>query len=63
MMVAAGVDATGDVDPQRTDLVLAIEIGKAARDGLGDGDRAGGCQRAVIKPGAGDDVAGLADVG
>src|SRR5687768_4756275 len=60
MVVAAGIDATGDIDLERPDLVLARDVGELARDGLGHGNRAGRGERAVVHAGAGDDVAGQA---
>ena len=62
MVMAAGIDAARDVDLKRTDILLAIIVCKFARDRLGNRDRAGGGQGAVIKAGAGDDVAGETEV-
>ena len=63
MVMAAGIDAARDVDLERPDLLLAVEIGESARDRLRDGDRARGRERAVVEAGAGDDVAGKAEIG
>ena len=63
MMMAAGIDAAGDVDLERADLMLPLEIGEPSRDRLRDRDRAGGGQRAIVEAGAGDDVAGKPDIG
>src|SRR6266540_2362853 len=63
MMMAAGIDASRDVDLDRSDLMLAVEIGEAAGDRLSDRDRARGGERAVVEARAGDDVADEADIG
>src|SRR5579863_5433465 len=41
MMMAAGIDAAGDLDLEFADVVLAIEIGKALGNALCDRDRPG----------------------
>src|SRR5690606_18079647 len=61
VVMAAGVDAAGDVDGQRPDVVLAPEIREPLRELLGDRDRAGCGKRAVVEAGAGDDVADEAE--
>ncbi len=63
MVVAAGIDAARDVDLQRADLLLAVKIGEAARDALGDRNGARCRQRAVVEAGAGDDVADQPEIG
>src|SRR3954454_11033934 len=63
MMMAAGIDAAGDVDLERPDLVLPFEIGKASRDRLRRRNRARRRQRAIVEAGAGDDVAGKPEIG
>ena len=61
VVVAAGVDAAGDLDLQLADLVLARR--QPLGDALGDRDRAGVGQRAVVEARAGDDVGDQVDVG
>src|SRR5215813_7340486 len=63
MMVAAGVDAAGDLDAELADLALALRIGEAGGDALGDGDRACIGEAAIVQPRASDDVAHEADIG
>src|SRR6478735_1228230 len=63
MVVAAGIDAAGDLDVQLSDLALTRGIREAMLDGLGDRDRARCRQRAIIEPGAGDDVGDHPDIG
>ena len=62
MMVAAGIDATRNLDPQLADLLLARGIGKAGAQALRDRDGPGIGQAAVVQPRAGDDVADKADI-
>src|SRR5689334_5013136 len=62
MMVAAGVDAAGDLDAELADLALALGIGEALGDALGNGDRARIGEAAIVEPRAGDDVADKADI-
>src|SRR3546814_1354788 len=38
VMMAAGVDAAGDLDLEVADLVLAFQVAEALGDALGDGD-------------------------
>src|SRR3546814_14120728 len=38
VMMAAGVDAAGDLDLEVADLVLAFQVAEARGDALGDGD-------------------------
>ena len=63
MVMAAGVDAAGDLDLQLADRLLPPVLGEALGDALGDRDRAGVGERAIIEPGAGDDVGDQARVG
>jgi hypothetical protein len=56
MMVAAGVDAAGNLDLQFADLMLAVEILESLGELLGDRDGAGIGQVAIIQSRAGDDV-------
>ncbi len=63
VVVTTGIDAARDLDLERADFVFQLECVKAGRDFLGDGDRTGCGQRAVIHAGAGDDIADQADVG
>src|SRR3546814_4184624 len=55
-MMAAGVDAAGDLDLEVADLVLAFQVAEALGDALGDGDGSRVGEVAVVEPGAGDDV-------
>ena len=41
MMMAAGIDAAGDLDLQFADLVLAVQIGEALGDVLRDRESSG----------------------
>ena len=63
VMVAAGVDAAGNLDLQRADLLLPAGVGEALGDALGDRDRAGVGERAIVEAGAGDDVGDEAGIG
>ncbi len=56
MVMAAGVDAAGNLDLELADLLLPLLIGEAGGDLLRDGNRAGIGQRAIVEAGAGDDV-------
>ena len=47
----------GHVEPERTDQFLPFRIGEALGDLLGDGDRAGIGEIAIIEAGAADHVA------
>ena len=58
----AGVDAAADLDLQLADRLGAVRVGEVLGDVLGDRDRAGVGQRAVVQPRAGDDVADQVDV-
>src|SRR5215470_12010025 len=62
MMVAAGVDAAGNLDLQLADIEQLGEIGEMLADLLRHRDRTGIGERAVVEAGAGDDVAGQPDV-
>ena len=56
VVMAAGIDAAGDLDLELADLGLPDVVGEALGDPLGDRDRAGVGQRAIVEAGAGDDV-------
>ena len=56
MVMAAGIDAAGDVDVQPADQVGGVVVGETPGQLLRDRDRTGIGQRAIIQPGAGDDV-------
>src|SRR5882724_7308007 len=62
MMVAAGIDAAGDLDLQLADVEQLGQVGEMLADLLRHRDRAGVGERAVVEAGAGDDVAGQADI-
>src|SRR6185437_11340393 len=62
VMMAAGIDAAGDLDLERTDLFRALALAEALSDPLRDRDRARGRQRAIVEAGAGDDIADRAGV-
>src|SRR6266702_403367 len=62
MMMAAGIDAAGDVDVQPADQIGELVVGEASRQLLCDRDRARICQRAIIEPRTGDDVRDQIDV-
>ena len=57
MMVAAGVDAAGNLDLQRADLAGTRAVAEALGNALRDRDRTRGRQRAIVEARAGDDVA------
>ena len=61
-MVPARIDAAGDVDVQPSEIAGQIEIAKAACDLLGDRDRAGIRQAAIVEAWAGDDIGDEIDV-
>ena len=63
MVMAAGVDAAGNLDAELADEALALEIGEALRDRLRDRDRARRRQRAIVEARAGDDVGDEPGVG
>src|SRR5271154_50436 len=63
MVMAAGVDAAGDLDLERPDRAGARAIAEALGKALRDRDRAGRRQRAIIEARAGDDVADEPGVG
>ena len=56
MMVAAGIHAPGDIDCQFADVVDPVHVLKAFVDFLGNRNRAGIGERAVVESGAGNDV-------
>src|SRR3954466_13619999 len=62
MVMAAGVDAAGDVDVQPADQIGQLMIGEAPRQFLRDRDRARIGQRAIVETRAGDDVSDQIDV-
>ena len=63
MVVAAGVDAAGNLQLQLADVALPLQRGEALGDVLRDDDRAGIGQRAIVEAGAGDDVGDQVRVG
>src|ERR1700677_3203169 len=63
MVVATGVDATGDLDLQRPDAAGTHAVAETLGDPLRYRDRPRGRERAIVQPGAGDDVADEARVG
>ena len=62
VVVAAGVDAARDLDLQRPDVALPVEVGEGLGDLLRHRDRARRRQRAVVHARAGDDVRDQPDV-
>jgi len=62
MVVAARVDAAGDVDVQTADHLGGVVISEAPGQFLRDRNRSRIGQRAVIQPRAGDDVGDQIDV-
>src|SRR5690606_26921075 len=63
VVVAAGVDATADVQVDVADVVQLVQVLVALDQRIGDGDGAGIGQGAEVAAGAGDHVAQQADVG
>src|SRR5687768_14243370 len=63
MVVAAGVDAAGDVEVQLADLVQVIEIVEALLDRLRDRDRLCVGERAEVAARTGDDIGEQPEVG
>ena len=63
MVMSAGVDATGDLDLQRADLVLQFQRLEMGGDFLCHRDRPRRGQGAVIHAGAGDDIAEQPGIG
>ena len=63
VVVAAGVDATADVQVDFTQIVQLVEVLVAGHQRVGDGQRAGVGQVAEVAAGAGDHVAEQTDVG
>src|SRR5580700_11139420 len=63
MMVAAGVDAAGNVDMQPADQFRGIVIGKTAGQLLRNRNRTRIGQRTIIQSRTGDDVGDQVDVG
>src|SRR5579864_7452688 len=62
MVMAACIDAAGNIDVQPADQFGGVGIGKASRQLLPDRDRTRIRQRAVIEAGTGDDVGNQIDV-
>ena len=62
VMMAAGVDAAGDVDVQLAEVAREVEIAEAPRQLLRDGNRARIGEAAVVEARAGDDVGDEADI-
>ena len=62
VVVAAGVDAARNLQPQLADVQLPVEIGEALPDTLRYRDRTGVGEAAVIEPRAADHVADEAQV-
>src|SRR3981189_2708751 len=56
VMVAAGIDAAGNIDVQPAEVVGEIEVLEAARDLLGHRDGARIGEAAIVEAGAGGDV-------
>ena len=56
VMMAAGIDATGNLDLEFADVVLTVEIGEAFGDLLRHRNGTRVRQIAVIQPRAADDV-------
>src|ERR1700761_5457726 len=63
MVMAAGIDAAGNIDVQPADQVGGIMVGKAARQFLRDRDRTRIRQRTIVEARAGDDIRDQVDVG
>jgi len=55
VVMAAGIDAAGDVQADVTQVVQVVKVIEALLDRLGDGDRLGIGQGAEVTAGAGDD--------
>src|SRR5262249_52475288 len=62
VVMAARIDATGNIDFELADLARAGGIAKPLRKALGDGNRAGRCKRTIIEPRAGNDVSHEASI-
>src|SRR5262245_56876683 len=62
MVVAAGVDAAGDVDVEAPDGARELVVAEALRQLLRDWDRAGIGEAAIVEAGAGDDVGDEPDI-
>ena len=62
MMVAAGIDAAGNLDAELGRSAAAVRVGETPRNRLRDRDRAGGGERAIIQTRAGDDVGDQAGI-
>src|ERR1700681_2862356 len=63
VMMAAGIDAAGDLDLELADLRLPRLAGKALGDPLRHRDGAGIGERAIVEPRTGDDVGDEAGIG
>src|SRR5262249_2699808 len=62
VMVAAGIDAAGDIDVQPAEIARQIEIAEAAGGLPRHPGRAGVGEAAIVEAGAGDDVGDEIDV-
>ncbi len=56
MMMAAGIDAAGNLDLEIADFKLTVQIGEALGNALRNGNGACIGQRAIIKTGASNDI-------
>ena len=63
MVMAAGIDAAGNLDLEFADIMLAFQIGETLGDGLRDRDRAGIGEIAIIQARAGNDVGDQPGIG
>src|SRR5688572_4303600 len=63
MVMTAGIDAAGDVEPQLADVVQLARVAEMARQALRHRDRARVGEVAVVEARAGDDVADEAEIG
>ncbi len=63
MMMAAGVDAAGNLDVDVADLLLLLRIGEMVRQILRQRNRARGGQGAIIEAGAAQNVCDKSDIG
>src|ERR1700722_2162822 len=62
MVMAAGIDAAGDIDVQAAEIARQVEVAEAPRDLLGDRDRARVGKTAIIQAGTGDDIGDKPDI-
>lgn len=63
VVMAAGIDAAGDLDLQFADLSLTFRRAEARRDLLRHRDGARICKRAVVEPGTGNDIGDQSGIG